>query len=138
MRKIIAFVAGLLAIACLGLQAEGEHHQIDVSKLPPPSKKTGLTYAQHIHPMLQKSCFKCHGPEKQKAHMRLDTLENLKKGSRGEPVAIKGKSAKSRIVIAVARLTEDEDDAMPPEDKGDPWTKKQVGILRAWIDQGMK
>ena len=138
MRKTIAFVASLVAVMCLGLLAQEEPSQVNVSKLPPPSKKNGLTYAKHIQPMLEKSCFKCHGPEKQKGHMRLDTLENLKKGSRGKPVAVKGKSVKSKIVFAVARLTEDEDDAMPPEGKGDPWTKEQVGILRAWIDQGMK
>jgi len=27
---------------------------------------------------------------------------------------------------------------MPPEGKGEPLTKEQVGIVRAWIDQGAK
>lgn len=141
MRKTIACIAGLAAASCLFLFADEEHEHgehIDLSKLPPAAKQSGVTYAKHIQPMLQKSCFKCHGPEKQKARLRLDTLEFLKKGSRGKPVAIKGKSAKSKMVIAVARLAEDEDERMPPADKGDPWTKQQVGLLRAWIDQGMK
>jgi len=32
----------------------------------------------------------------------------------------------------------DEDDAMPPEGKGDPLTKEEIGLVRAWIEQGMK
>ena len=49
---------------------------------------------------------------------------------------VPGKSEKSPLVLAVARLVEDE--AMPPDGKGDPLSKDQVGLLRAWIDQGAK
>jgi hypothetical protein len=48
-----------------------------------------------------------------------------------------GKSEKSRLVQSVARILDD-DDNMPPEDKGKPLTKDQVGLIRAWIDQGAK
>jgi hypothetical protein len=27
---------------------------------------------------------------------------------------------------------------MPPDGKGEPLTKEQVGLVRAWIDQGAK
>ena len=33
-------------------------------------------FAQIAQPFLQEHCVKCHGPEKQKAKLRLDTLEN--------------------------------------------------------------
>jgi len=109
---------------------------VDVSKHPPPATKTGLTFEKDIKPIFEKSCVKCHGAEKQKAKLRLDSLDATLKGSENGKVLEAGQSAKSSLVHTVARL--DEDSAMPPEGKADPLTKEQVGLLRAWIDQGAK
>jgi len=106
-------------------------------KLPPAADKKGLTYEKDIKPIFTKSCVECHGPEKQKGRVRLDTLEDTLKSARGKAV-IPGKSAESLLVFSVARVTEDPDHHMPPEGKGDPLTKEQVGLIRAWIDQGAK
>ncbi|MBK9139821.1 MAG: c-type cytochrome [Verrucomicrobia bacterium] len=122
------------AVAALSLLAAEK--KVDVSKLPPPADKKGLTYAEDIRPMFEKSCFSCHGPEKSKGDLRLDSLAAALKGSEHGKVIEVGKSEKSRLVHSVARL--DPDEAMPPKGKGDPWTKEQVGLLRAWIDQGAK
>jgi len=109
---------------------------VDVSKLPPAATKTGLTFDKDIKPIFEKSCVKCHGAEKQKGKLRLDTLEaSLKGGESGESI-VKGNSAKSPLVHTIARL--DPDSAMPPDGKGDPLTKEQIGVIRAWIDQGAK
>jgi mono/diheme cytochrome c family protein len=109
---------------------------VDVSKLPPAATKTGLTFDKDIKPIFEKSCVKCHGAEKQKAKLRLDSLEaSLKGGENGESI-VKGNSAKSPLVHTIARL--DPDSAMPPDGKGDPLTKEQIGVIRAWIDQGAK
>jgi mono/diheme cytochrome c family protein len=108
----------------------------DLSKLPPASTKTGVTYAADIKPIFEKSCFKCHGSEKQKGKLRVDSLEAALKGGENGPMLIKGDSKKSPVSASIARLVEDE--AMPPEGKGDPLTKEQVGLIRAWIDQGAK
>jgi mono/diheme cytochrome c family protein len=109
---------------------------VDTSKLPPASDKKGVTYAKDIKPIFEKTCFKCHGAEKQKGKLRVDSLEATLKGGDDGKVVEPGNSAKSTLVHAVARLNED--DAMPPADKGDPLTKEQVGLIRAWIDQGAK
>jgi hypothetical protein len=66
----------------------------------------------------------------------LDSLAAaLKGGENGECIVPKD-SAKSTLVHAIARL--DEEEAMPPKGKGDPLTKEQIGLIRAWIDQGAK
>ncbi|MFN0066586.1 MAG: c-type cytochrome domain-containing protein [Limisphaerales bacterium] len=109
---------------------------VDVSKLPPAATTTGVTFDKDIKPLFEKSCVKCHGPEKQKGKLRLDSLEWTLKGADGEDVLNKGKSGESELVHSIARL--DEDTAMPPEGKGDPLTKEEVGLVRAWIDQGAK
>lgn len=123
----------VLTVTALGAIAADK---VDTSKLPPASTKTGVTFEKDIKSIFDKSCVKCHGPEKQKAKLRLDTLEWALKGADGEDVLMKGKSAESELVHSIARLNEDE--AMPPEGKGDPLTKEQIGLVRAWIDQGLK
>jgi mono/diheme cytochrome c family protein len=125
-----------MGLVTLAASAKDEK-EIDVSKLPPVASKVGATYATDIKPIFEKSCFKCHGPEKQKAKLRLDSLAATLKGSENGKILETGKSAKSKIVHNVARIGE-EDDWMPPVDKGDPLTKDQVGLIRAWIDQGAK
>ena len=123
---LIAALAGVTALAA----------DADLTKLPPAAKKEGLTFEKDIRPLFEKSCLKCHGPEKKKGDLRLDSLEATLKGGENGPNVVKGDGAKSTLVHSVARLTEDE--AMPPEGKGDPWSKEQVGLVRAWIDQGAK
>ncbi len=110
--------------------------KVDTSKLPPASDKKDVTYAKDIKPLFETACFKCHGPEKQKGKLRLDSLEATLKGGDEGKILKAGDSANSGVVHAVARL--DEDTAMPPADKGTPLTKEQIGLVRAWIDQGAK
>ena len=74
---------------------------------------------------------------KTKSQTPRHTLAAAKKGSENGPMFEVGKSEKSVLVHSVARIL-DEDLNMPPEDKGDPLTKDQVALVRAWIDQGAK
>ena len=123
--QLVAAVGGLLVHAA----------DVDVSKLPPPSTKTGLKFETDIRPIFEKSCVKCHGAEKQKGKLRLDSLEAALKGGEDAPNIVPKDSAKSTLVHSIARIGE-EDDYMPPKGKGDPLTKEDVGLIRAWIDQG--
>ena len=112
----------------------------DASKLPPPSDKTGLTFEKDIKPMMEESCLKCHGGRRPKSKYEVETREAfIKGGSSDEAAVIVGKSAQSPVVHYVADLVEELE--MPPLDKRDKYpalTKQQIGILRAWIDQGAK
>jgi hypothetical protein len=124
---------------CLGLIAVRAADP-DISKLPPAADKKGLTYEKDIKPVLEKSCIKCHGPEKPKSKYRVDSLEAMIKGGESEKAAIiAGQSAKSPLIHFVADLVEDME--MPPTDKREKYpalTKEQIGLFRAWIDQGAK
>jgi hypothetical protein len=110
--------------------------EVDVSKLPAASPRQDVTFEKDIKPLFEKSCFKCHGEEKPKAKLRVDSIEAIKKGSSSGEVVVVGKSEKSSLVHSISML--DPDLAMPPEGKGDPLTKEQVALVRAWIDQGLK
>ena len=110
-------------------------------KLPPASDKQGVTYAANVKPLLDASCVKCHSGDKPKARLKLDNLENALKGSKDGKVIIAGDSAKSLLVLAAAHATKDHDQWMPPPHNkagAKPLTPEQIGLIRAWIDQGAK
>ncbi len=171
-------------------------NKLDLSKLPPPAARKGLTYAKDIRPIFEASCFRCHGEEKQKGELRLDSLDALLKGGEDGKVVLPGQSKKSLLVVAVAQINDEL--SMPPKPKPGgpgrpagqfrggpggpdnrppggpgggappgprpgtppqrpggpggpgpggpggfgpppkPLTSEQVGLVRAWIDQGAK
>jgi mono/diheme cytochrome c family protein len=132
----IAFAGVLVA----GLSFPAMAKEPDLTKLPPPSDKKGVTYAADIKPIFDKSCVSCHGPDKQKAKLRLDSLEATLKGGADGNVIEPGNSAKSILVHNVGQIG-DEEEWMPPPDNKEKipsLTKEQVALIRAWIDQGAK
>jgi cytochrome c553 len=101
----------------------------------PPATAQAVDFEQDVRPILTASCLGCHGPEKQKSDFRVDVKKIVFAGGvGGEPAVVPGRSAESPLVRYVAGL--EEDMQMPPAGKGDPLTPAQIGILRAWIDQG--
>ena len=159
---------------------------IDWSKLPPASTKTGLNFTNDILPMFKASCVGCHSGGRARAQLRLDTLEGVLKGTEKGPILTAGDGMNSLLVKAVSQL--DSEIAMPPKPRGrgpgggpggppgaggpagpgggnggpgpgaggpqgtngqgmrprnfgppsKPLTADQVGLVRAWIDQGAK
>jgi len=109
--------------------------------LPPASTKAGVTYATDIKPIFDTSCVKCHSGDKPKARLKMDTLEGVIKGVKTGPILKAGDSVNSLIIKAVAHLTKDRDQWMPPlKNKAGikPLTPEQIGLIRAWIEQGAK
>lgn len=133
MKRLFVFIA--IVAAGTALAAEP-----DISKLPAPAAKKDLTYAKDIKPILENSCLNCHGPEKPKSKYRVDSREAMiKGGDSGDAAIIVGKSEKSLLIHYVADLVVDME--MPPTDKREKypaWTKEQIALVRAWIDQGAK
>jgi cytochrome c553 len=122
------FVLPLVILGAAGVVAA----PIEVAKLPPPAPGT-IDFVKDIQPIFEAHCLKCHGPEKQKGGYRLDDQKvALTGGDDHAPNIHAGKSAESPLIRFVAGL--DPDLKMPS--KGDPLTAEQIGLLRAWIDQG--
>ncbi len=106
--------------------------ELDKSKLPPPVTRT-VVFDKDIKPIFEARCYSCHGPQKQRSELRLDRkADALKGGDSHAPDILPGKSADSPLIHFVAGLIPDKQ--MPP--KGEPLTRDQIGLLRAWVDQG--
>ena len=91
-----------------------------------------VVFTRDIRPLFQRSCFPCHGPDKQKSDYRLDVRESAFKGGESHaPNIVPGKSTESPLIRFVAGTG---DLVMPPD--GPQLTVDEVKLLRTWIDQG--
>lgn len=128
--------AVLFAAASLGFAtwlAKANAADADPAQLPPALTRP-VDFARDIEPILANSCYSCHGAKKQESSFRLDTKSDALKGGdlfEGRAI-IPGKSAESILVQAVGHVHPD----LKMPKKGDRLTAEQVGLLRAWIDQG--
>jgi mono/diheme cytochrome c family protein len=123
MRSPALAAAILITVSVLSARADEE--------LPPAADRK-VDFVKDVKPLFAKHCLSCHGSEKQEAGFRLDLKAAALAGGDGGESILPENSADSLLIRYVAGI--DENIVMPPE--GDQLSKKQVGILRAWIDQG--
>jgi len=99
--------------------------------LPKPADRK-IDFVKDVQPIFVSACYGCHGPKKQEAALRLDHKPTALKGGERGVAIIPGKSTESLLIHLVSGLLKDE--FMPK--KGERLSAEQVGVLRAWIDQG--
>jgi hypothetical protein len=165
---IVLTVAGLLLAGIPATaQPPRENHwdisKIDVTKLPPASDQKDVTFDKDVLPLFKASCVRCHGHEKPRGGLELDTLDNVLKGGKEGKMVVPGDSKSSLLVVAAARI--DPNTSMPPKRRArpagpppggaagtnappggpgragpppKPLTIEEVALVRAWIDQGAK
>jgi hypothetical protein len=119
-------LAGSVLITLAGRGAE------PASQAIPPAATRSVDFAKDIQPLLATHCYSCHGPDKQKADLRWDSKASVFKAGEHGPILKPGDSGHSRVIALVAGL--EADLVMPP--KGERLTEKEIGLFRAWIDQG--
>ena len=88
-------------------------------------------FETNVRPILAARCFRCHGEEKQKGDLRLDSREALMSGGYSGPAVVPGKPDESLLFSAVGYA--DESLQMPPSDK---LPDREIAHLRHWIEQG--
>jgi mono/diheme cytochrome c family protein len=103
----------------------------EIATLPPPASHR-VDFLSEIKPILEDSCVKCHGRGRDKGDFNLDSLQNLMKGGEAGAAIVPGASEESILIELVAGV--DPEYVMPQ--KGKRLSPKEVGLLRAWIDQG--
>lgn len=104
-----------------------------LSQLPPPADHP-VNFTKEIKPILEARCVNCHGHGRAKGDFRIDSRETFLKGGGTGAAIVEAKSAESYLIELVMGF--DPDNVMPK--KGTKLTHEQIGLLRAWIDQGAK
>src|SRR5438094_2550325 len=88
-------------------------------------------FEKSVRPILAANCFECHGPDKQKAKLRLDARSLMMEGGDSGPVVVPG-NAKASLLIQAIHYPED-GPKMPPKGK---LSATEIALLTEWIQQG--
>lgn len=88
-------------------------------------------YVRDVKPILARHCVSCHGGEKPRGGLRLDTAEAALRGGKNGPVIERGHADDSRLIET---LSADPSERMPL--KRPPLSKSEIDSLRAWIESG--
>jgi uncharacterized membrane protein len=87
-----------------------------------------------IEPIFTSKCVSCHGAEKAKGGLRLDSFAALQAGGKDD-VAIKSGDVAQSPIVQRALLPVGEDDHMPPEGKPQ-LTAAEISVFKWWISSG--
>jgi len=124
----------LAAVACVcSLTAELSLAAGDDSKKLPPAASRPVDFVRDIQPLLAARCNDCHGADEEQGQLRLDAKAIVMRGGKSGPLLAPGKSEES---LLIKRLVGIGGKQMPLEDE--PLSKAEIGLIRAWIDQGAK
>ncbi|HEU0068744.1 MAG TPA: DUF1549 domain-containing protein, partial [Nitrospiraceae bacterium] len=120
----------LSVCACFALP---EHNLLAAERelLPPPVDRP-VDFVADVQPIFRKHCFECHAEGNEEGGLNLGIKARVLEGGESGAVLVPGDSAASRLIQLVSGV---EPDAVMPPEKG-PLSPEQIGILRAWIDQG--
>jgi len=126
-----------------GSLTHGEDYLTDALRegAPPPAVippiadvQQAVVYDSVVRPILQTTCYNCHGPNKQKGGLRLDNPAAIAKGGKDGIVLVAGKADSSELIRRML-LPDGDEHHMPPRDHRQP-TRQQQELLSWWIDQG--
>ncbi len=99
--------------------------------LPQPANRK-VDFATEVAPLFQTRCYACHGAKMQMSSLRLDDGNAALEGGASGSVIKPGHSDESPLVLRIAGAKGL--GQMPPS--GARLTAEQIGLIRAWIDQG--
>ena len=122
----------LLAGALVGWSSLGADQKVPLPADHAERMTRGLvTFAQHVRPVLVKSCVACHGGEKTKGGLDLATREDLLKGGTEGAAIVPFNARDSRLLKLVRHA---EEPHMP--EKADKLSPEVIARLESWIDDG--
>lgn len=93
-----------------------------------------VDFRKQILPIFKERCYSCHGAKKQESGLRLDKRQEAMAGGDTGPAIVPGDTSSGLLLKYVQ--SEDPELIMPA--KGDRLTRKQIDLLKRWIDEGAK
>ncbi|MEX1276450.1 MAG: c-type cytochrome domain-containing protein, partial [Bacteroidota bacterium] len=126
-------VALVAAVALLGCQQ-------DLPIAPDYDNIRTIVYSRHVQPLFDQSCSSggCHNSGSAAAGLKLDSWENVFRGSEHGASVIPFRSRKSHLIFHVNRDAAVAPVANPPMPPDRPLSPAEVRFLIRWIDEGAK
>ena len=110
----LALLLPVLALSAIGAEPSAEQR-----------------FQNEVWPLLERTCLRCHGAEKHKADLRLDSREAALKGGESGPALVPGKPGDSLLLKLVRHAEADR--KMPPKEK---LHDAEIASLERWIADG--
>ena len=92
-----------------------------------------VSFQKDIYPIFERSCFSCHGPEKQKAGFRADQRSDFFRDDGKGPLVLPGNSGESRLVAIVSGVIR-----MKRNASDHVLSAQEVALIKSWIDAGAR
>jgi len=108
--------------------ALGMQDRLAASKVDP-----NTFYGARVHPIFASRCVNCHGPDKHKANLRLDSYQGVMRGGKDGPVVQAGNAPGSDLFRRIT-LPANHDDFMPKGKK--PLSSVEAKLVELWIVAG--
>jgi len=96
-----------------------------------PSPEDLVFFESKVRPLLIDRCLECHGEQKQKGGLRLDSAAAWRAGGDGGAVIQPGQPDASPLIAAVRYANEDLQ--MPPKER---LSAAEVAVLEEWVRRG--
>ena len=128
--RVLVALFVLSNLAVLGDEAETDVDRL--SQQLPAAVKRQVDFERDVQPVFRDHCFECHSGDVAEGGLNLAVKSRAMRGGEQGAVLVPGDSLSSVLIHLIAGV--DKDRVMPPE--GERLSAEQVGILRAWIDQG--
>ena len=126
MRRAIAATAvgvGLALMASLGSSLRAQTQETAAS--------SRVSFTDDIRPIMERSCWNCHGEAAKLSQLDLSSRETALKGGTRGPALVPGRAEESRLYRMVAGLSEP-----PMPMTGGPLSDAELTAIRTWIDAG--
>ena len=104
---------------------------LSVAAEPAPAADDVAFFERDVRPLLVEHCLECHGEDKQKGGLRLDSRPGWHAGGDSGPVIVPGEPGRSRLIEAIGYGNEDLQ--MPPKQALPP---AAVAVLTEWVRRG--
>ena len=107
---------------------------VSAANVSAPAAASVAFFASRVAPIFEDKCVQCHGPEKKKGKLRLDTFDFVMRGGK-DGVVVKPGDAKSSELYRRVTLPRDNKDAMPAEGKPG-LSSAELKVIEFWISSG--
>jgi uncharacterized membrane protein/mono/diheme cytochrome c family protein len=103
----------------------------------PPLADAPVTFASSVLPVFSLHCVSCHGPDKVKGGLRLESLAELRVGGDSGDSIVAGNPTASDLYDRMT-LPLDDDMVMPPANAKRRPTSAEIEVVRRWILDGAR
>jgi hypothetical protein len=99
-----------------------------------PAPADAEFFEQHIRPLLENRCFKCHSADAKNVEsgLQLDSRPDWQRGGDSGPAIVPGNPDESLLIRALS-YSDDEPIQMPPEGK---LPDREIALLTEWVQRG--